>query len=101
MVLNHNQIVSIETNPKTGSFEVYETDYEEVLYLTESSKFYTSQSIYTSDFFEDLVEVNVRVYNKKGKVTKLKTEDFKLVDSPPSSWVFHEIPNCLVVNQPI
>ena len=90
VVLNHNQIVSIEINSKTGGFEVYETDYEEVLYLTESSKFYTSQSIYTSDFFEDLVDVNVRVYNKKGKVAKLKTEDFKLVDSPPSSWVFHD-----------
>lgn len=90
VVLNHNQTVNISTDKKTGELVIYETDYEEILYLTESAKFYTAQSIYTSDFFEDIESIKVSVYNEKGKRTKLKSSDFKIVDSAPSSWVFHD-----------
>lgn len=90
VVLDHTQSVSIEVDETTGELLIYITDYEEVLYLKEASKFYTSQSIYTSDFFEDILDLNVTVYNERGKRKKLGNADSKIVDSPPSSWVFHD-----------
>lgn len=90
VVLDHSQFVSLNVNTKTGELEIFETDYEEVLYLKEASKFYTSQSIYTSDFFEDITEISVIVYTNKGKKMKLSSDDFQIVDSAPSSWVFHD-----------
>ncbi len=90
VVLNHSQFVSLNVNAKTGELEIYETDYEEVLYLKETSKFYTSQSIYTSDFFEDITEISATIYTNTGKKIKLSSSDFQIVDSAPSSWVFHD-----------
>lgn len=90
VVLDHTQKVSLNVNTKTGELEIYETDYEEVLYLRETSKFYTSQSIYTSDFFEDITEISVVIYTNKGKKIKMSSADFQIVDSAPSSWVFHD-----------
>lgn len=90
VVLDHSQRVSLMVNSKTGELEIYETDYEEVLYLKETSKFYTSQSIYTSEFFEDITEISVVIYTNKGKKIKMASSDFQIVDSAPSSWVFHD-----------
>lgn len=90
VVLNHNQTVNIEVDEQTGELLIFETDYEEILYLQPASKFYTSQSIYTSEFFEDIIDIKVTIYDSRGKKNKLKDEDFRLVDSPPSSWVFHD-----------
>jgi hypothetical protein len=90
VILEHRQTVSIEIDPKTGELVIYETNYEEVLYLKEESKFYTDQNIYLSEFFEDLIELNVTVYNNEGKKNVLDSDDFKTFDSPPSSWVFHD-----------
>lgn len=90
VVLNHTQKITLSVNSSTGELEIFETDYEEILYLTNSSRFYTSQSVSLSDFFEDLVSINAMVIKADGKKKKLKEEDFKLVDSEPSSWVFHD-----------
>lgn len=90
VVLDHSQKVSLKVDSKSGQLQILETDYEEVLYLKESSKFYTSQSIYTSEFFEDIIDISVTIYNKKGKKIKLNASDFQIVDSAPSSWVFHD-----------
>ncbi len=90
VVLEHSQTVSLKVNPKTGELDIFETDYEEILYLKESSKFYTSQSIYTSEFFEDILDITVTVYTNKGKKIKMSSADFQIVDSAPSSWVFHD-----------
>lgn len=90
VVLEHLQSVSLKVNPKTGELDIYETDYEEILYLQESSKFYTSQSIYTSEFFEDIIDISVVVYNNKGKKMTMPQSAFQIVDSAPSSWVFHD-----------
>lgn len=90
VVLNHKQDVTISVDDESGELLIYETDYEEVLYLQESAKFYTTQNIYTSDFFEDIMSVSAVVYSNEGKKYKLKPENFRIVDSPPSSWVFHD-----------
>ncbi|MBK6950474.1 MAG: hypothetical protein IPH24_00090 [Crocinitomicaceae bacterium] len=50
VVLNHTQSVIISVNSKTQELDIYETDYEEVLYLKNSARFYTSQSVSLSDF---------------------------------------------------
>lgn len=85
----HSQVVDIDID-KTGELEIYKTDREEMLYLKESAKFYGDQSISMSHFFEDVLEVAAYSTNAKGKTKKLKEEDFKVVDSQPSSWVFHD-----------
>ena len=72
------------------SRDIYETDYEEILYLNRGIRFYTEQSISLSEFFEDIVSISVVVINPAGKKFKLKEEDFRTIDSPPSSWVFHD-----------
>lgn len=90
VVLDHRQIISLEVDDNTGELVIYETDYEEVLYLKETTKYYTARSISTSDFFEDIIEINVVTYDERGKKSKLKDDDFTIVDSPPSSWVFHD-----------
>jgi hypothetical protein len=90
VVLNHTQTVSITPDPKTGELNIYETNYEEVLYLQSSARFYTEQSVSLSEFFEDLVYINAYVVKPDGKKVALKPEDFQVVDSPPSSWVFHD-----------
>lgn len=90
VVLNHKQIVSLEIDEDSGELLVYETDFEEVLYLKETAKYYTSRSISTSDFFEDIIEINVTIYDERGRKHRLDDEDFSIVDSPPSSWVFHD-----------
>jgi hypothetical protein len=90
VILQHKQTISIEIDPKTGELLIYETNFEEILYLKEESKFYTDQNIYLSEFFEDLIELNVTVYNDLGKKNVLDSDDFKTFDSPPSSWVFHD-----------
>ncbi len=90
VVLNHKQIVTLEVSKTTGELVIYITDTEEILYLSPTAKFYTDQSIYTSDFFEDIVEVNAVVYDERGKKNKVKKDAFKIVDSAPSSWVFHD-----------
>lgn len=90
VVLNHRQIISLEVDDQTGELVIYETDYEEVLYLKETTKYYTARSISTSEFFEDIMEIKVTVFDARGKKNKLKDDDFKIVDSPPSSWVFHD-----------
>lgn len=90
VVLNHTQTVNIAVNAKTNELDVFETDYEEILYLKSSAKFYTDQSISLSEFFEDIVSINVVLINPAGKKFKLKKDGFKIVDSAPSSWVFHD-----------
>jgi transglutaminase-like putative cysteine protease len=90
VVLNHTQTVSITPDSKTGELTIYETNYEEVLYLQSSARFYTEQSVSLSEFFEDLVYINAYVVKPDGKKIALKPEDFQVVDSPPSSWVFHD-----------
>lgn len=90
VILEHNQIVSISINKKTGELDLYRTDYEEVLYLNESSKFYTTRSISISEYFQDITSISVTVIKPDGKKIKLKDEDFKTVDSNPTSWVFHD-----------
>lgn len=67
VILQHKQTISIDIDSKTGELLIYETNFEEILYLKEESKFYTDQNIYLSDFFEDLIELNVTVYNDQGK----------------------------------
>ncbi len=98
VILNHNQKVNISVDKKTGELEIFEMDYEELLYLTESAKFFTNKSIYTSDFFEDIIYIKVTVYDQSGKKWSLSQNDFKLVDSPPSSWVFHDDNKEMVFN---
>jgi len=90
VILKHNQIVIISVNKKSGELDLYRTDYEEVLYLNKSSKFYTTRSISISEYFQDITSVCVTVIKPDGKKIKLKDEDFKTVDSNPTSWVFHD-----------
>lgn len=90
VVLNHQQKVDASINKKTGELDLFRTDYEEVLYLTQSSDYYTSRYINLSDYFQDIINIEVIVYDNKGKKYKLKPEDFKTVDATPSSWVFHD-----------
>ncbi|MBI3134979.1 MAG: DUF3857 and transglutaminase domain-containing protein [Bacteroidetes bacterium] len=90
VVLNHTQTVTIAVNSKTGELDIFETDHEEILYLKNSARFYTEESISLSDFFESVVSINAMVIKADGKKVKLKEDDFKTVDSPPSSWVFHD-----------
>lgn len=90
VVLSHTQSVSILVNKKTNELEIFETDREEVLYLKNSSRFYTSQSISLSEFFETLVSVSATVIKKDGKKFTLDETDFRTIDSEPSSWVFHD-----------
>lgn len=89
VILDHQQSVEIEVN-KQGELEIYLTDYEEVLYLKESAKFYTEQSISLSYFFEDITEVEAVTYTASGKKLKQDDDSYRVVDSPPSSWVFHD-----------
>ncbi|WP_083261387.1 DUF3857 domain-containing protein [Crocinitomix algicola] len=90
VILSQHEIVEIELDKKTADLQIFETWTEEVLYLKPTAKYYTSDAIYTSEFFEDIVSVDVTVYTNEGKKFKLKKDDFNLVDSPPSSWVFHD-----------
>jgi hypothetical protein len=90
VVLSHNQLVKIEVDKKTGELDIYVTDEEEILYLKESSKFYTEQSVALSHFFEDLTEISAMVYTPDGKKLKVADDDYRIVDSAPSSWVFHD-----------
>jgi len=90
VVLNHTQTITISVNSKTNELDIFETDYEEILYLKKSARFFTEQSITLSDFFEDLVSISATVIKPDGKTIKLKPIDFVTVDSPPSSWVFHD-----------
>jgi len=90
VVLNHTQTISIGVNSKTKELDIYETDYEEILYLDNGVKFYTDQSITLSEFFEDIVSIDVTVIKPDGKKLTLKDDDFRTIDSPPSSWVFHD-----------
>lgn len=90
VVLNHTQTVEISVDKKTGELEIFTTDHEELLYLKNNAKFYTDQDISLSEFFEDLVDINVTVIKPDGKKIKLKDDDFRVVDSPPSSWIFHD-----------
>jgi len=90
VVLSHNQKVTIEVDKKTGELDIYITDEEEILYLTESSKFYTEQSVAVSHFFEDLTEISALVYTPNGKKLKIGDDAYRIVDSAPSSWVFHD-----------
>jgi len=90
VILNHTQTVAIYVNKKTQELDIYETDYEEILYLNKGVRFYTQQSISLSEFFEDIVSIEVTVINPEGKKFKLKEADFRTIDSPPSSWVFHD-----------
>lgn len=98
VILNHNQDVRMNVNKKTGELELFRTDYEEVLYLTESSKFYTTRSISLSEYFQDITYVNVVIIKPDGKKIKLKSSDFSTVDSSPSSWVFHDDDKEMVFN---
>lgn len=100
VILNHDQKINIDTDKNTGELLIFETDYQEILYLTETAKFYTNQSIYTSDFFESIEEIRVEVYDAKGKRKRLRSTDFKIVDSAPSSWVFHDDDKELVFDFP-
>jgi hypothetical protein len=90
VVLNHTQSVTISVNSKTKELDIYETDYEEVLYLKNSARFYTSQSVSLSDFFESLISINATIIKPDGKKIKLDEEAFRTIDSEPSSWVFHD-----------
>jgi hypothetical protein len=90
VVLNHKQTINASINKKTGDLDLFRTDYEEVLYLTKSSDYFTSRYINLSDYFQDITNIEVIVYNPKGKKYKLKPEDFTTVDATPSSWVFHD-----------
>lgn len=90
VVLNHKQTVNANINKKTGELDLFRTDYEEVLYLTKSSDYYTSRYINLSDYFQDITDIEVIVYNPKGKKYKLKPKNFTTVDATPSSWVFHD-----------
>ncbi len=90
VVLNHKQTINSSINKKTGQLDLYKTDYEEILYLTSSANYYTSRYITLSDYFQDIIDVEVVIYNAKGKKIKLKAEDFATVDATPSSWVFHD-----------
>lgn len=90
VVLNRTQSVDISVNKKTGELDIYETDREELLYLKRTAKFYTDQSISLSEFFESIESISVTVIRPNGKKFKLKKNDFRVVDSPPSSWVFHD-----------
>lgn len=90
VVLNHTQTISVSVNSKTNELDIYETDYEEVLYLKNSARFYTSQSISLSDFFESLISVSATVIKQDGKKIKMDEDDFRTIDSEPSSWVFHD-----------
>lgn len=98
VILNHNQTVKVNVNKKSGALELYRTDHEEVLYLTESSKFYTTRSISLSEYFQDITYVNVVVIKPDGKKIKLKPSEFSTVDSNPSSWVFHDDDKELIFN---
>lgn len=91
LILNHEQIVDVEINKKTGELDIYYTDIEEILYLKPASKFYTDQSISLSEFFESLVDLSAVVYSPEGKKKfKFDRDDARIVDTPPSSWVFHD-----------
>jgi hypothetical protein len=98
VILNHNQEVKINIDKKTGELVLLSKDYEEVLYLSESAKFYTTRSIFLSEYFQDIVDVNVTIIKPNGKKIKLTQEDFSVVDSKPSSWVFHDDDKEMVFN---
>ena len=98
VILNHNQDVSVKVNKKTGELELFRTDYEEILYLNESSKFYTTRSISLSEYFQDITHVSAVIIKPDGKKIKLKPTDFSMVDSNPSSWVFHDDDREMVFN---
>src|SRR5688572_20266290 len=55
VVLNHTQTVKISVNKKTGELDIFETDHEEILYLKNSARFYTEESISLSEFFESII----------------------------------------------
>jgi len=90
VVLNHTQTVQITVNAKTGELDIFETDREEILYLKNSARFYTEESISLSEFFESIVSIDAAVIKADGKKITLKDDAFRTVDSPPSSWVFHD-----------
>lgn len=90
VILSHQQKVTISVNKKTGELEIFETDIEEMLYLKPSAKFYTEQSISLSYFFEDITEIEAYATTESGKKLKVDEDEFRIVDSPPSSWVFHD-----------
>jgi hypothetical protein len=90
VIIEHNQTVDISVNKKTGELDIYVTDKEVIMFLRESAKYYTDQSVSLSYFFEDLTDINALVYTPEGKKLKVKDEGFRIVDSAPSSWVFHD-----------
>ncbi len=90
VILNHKQTINSSVNSKTGQLDLYKTNYEEVLYLTKSANYYTTRYISLSDYFQDIVKIEVIIYTPKGKKIKLKPEEFTTVDATPSSWVFHD-----------
>ncbi|MBD3638324.1 MAG: DUF3857 and transglutaminase domain-containing protein [Crocinitomicaceae bacterium] len=90
VLLSHDQNVEMEVDKKTGDLEIFVTTTEVTLYLKESAKFYTDESISLSHFFEDIVEVEALSRTASGKKMKVDEEDFRIVDSQPSSWVFHD-----------
>ena len=89
VILNHKQTVNISVN-KTGELDIYETDYEEILYINESCKYYNDQSITTSDFFEDITAISAMVIRPNGKKIKLKKDAYRKIDAARDSWVFHD-----------
>ncbi|MBK8925670.1 MAG: DUF3857 and transglutaminase domain-containing protein [Crocinitomicaceae bacterium] len=89
VILDHSQTVSISVG-KTGELIILETNYEDILYLKNSARFYTNESISLSEFFESVISVSASVITAEGKTRKLKPEDFRTIDSEPSSWVFHD-----------
>lgn len=90
VILDHQQIVTIDVNNKTGDLDIFITDKETILYLKDDSKYYTDQSISLSFFFEDLTEIEASVYTPEGKKMKVMSDSYRIVDSAPSSWVFHD-----------
>lgn len=90
VILNHKQTINASVNSKTGQLNLFKTNYEEVLYLTKSANYYTTRYISLSDYFQDIVKIEVIIYTPNGKKIKLKPEEFATVDATPSSWVFHD-----------
>lgn len=90
VTLDYKISSSIEVNKKTGELEIWQTEYEEVIYINDAAKYYNDQSLTTSDFFEEVTEVTAVAYDTDGKKHKLKDEDFSRVDAERDSWVFHD-----------
>lgn len=90
VILNYNQSVNVDFNEESGELEITKQIEQEILYLKETAKFFTSQSVNLSPYFEDLLALEVEVFPLEGKSFKLGPEDFETVDSPSASWVFKD-----------